>query len=87
MGKPGSTSAKRQREADKAAKARAKRERRQQSEHEAQGGHSGDEQAEVPPAAVLERLAELHREFQDGQIGFAEYDEAKAALLRQLRVD
>jgi hypothetical protein len=87
MGKQGSTSGKRQREAEKAAKAKAKRERRQLRATDAGDGSSTGQQPELPPSVVLERLAEAHRRFERDEISFAEYDEVKAELLRQLRVD
>ena len=86
MGKSGPTPGKRQREADKAAKAKAKRERRQQPK-------ADDAPTPVaapfgqPSAVVLDRLAALHRQFEAAEISFDDYDEAKAALLRQLNVD
>ncbi len=86
MGRSGSTSAKRQREADKAAKARAKRERRQQLKAEGTGVDL-DVQPGQPPAVALERLADLHRQFEADEISFDDFDEAKAVILRQLRVD
>jgi len=86
MGRSGSTSGKRQREADKAAKARAKRERRQQLKAEGPGTDV-DVPAGQPAAVVLERLADLHRQFEAAEISFDDYDEAKGAILRQLRVD
>jgi hypothetical protein len=86
MGKQGSTSGKRQREVDKAAKAKAKRERRQQLKTE-EGRPDRSEAANLDSAAVLDRLAELHRKFEAAEIGFVEYDEAKAALLHQLHVE
>jgi hypothetical protein len=86
MGKQGSTSGKRQREVEKAAKAKAKRERRQQPKAESQATLL-DAPAAPAPEAVLDRLAELHRRFEAAEITFDDYDEAKAALLRQLSVD
>jgi hypothetical protein len=86
MGKQGSTSGKRQREVEKAAKAKAKRERRQQLKAEDPRAHL-DALAGQPAAVVLDRLADLHRQFEAAEITFDDYDEAKAALLRQLRVE
>jgi FKBP-type peptidyl-prolyl cis-trans isomerase (trigger factor) len=85
MGKQRATSQKRQREAAKEAKATAKRERRQ-ARGEAES-NDVDGPLEVPPAAVLELLAEAHRQFRNDDITFEEYDVTKADLLRQLRVD
>jgi hypothetical protein len=86
MGKQRSTSGKRQREADKAAKAKAKRERRQQLKAD-DAGAQPDAPTGQPSAVVLDRLADLHRRFDAAEISFTEYDEAKEALLRQLRVE
>ncbi len=86
MGKQGSTSGKRQREAEKAAKAKAKRERRQQLKAEVAATHP-DAPAGQPSSVLLDRLADLHRQFEAAEISFEEYDEAKAALLGQLRVE
>jgi hypothetical protein len=87
MGKQGSTSGKRQREAEKAAKAKAKRERRQLRESERAEPDPSGTAAPAEPSVVLERLAEAHRRFQGAEISFAEYEETKDELLRQLRVD
>jgi hypothetical protein len=85
MAKPGQTSHKRQREVEKAAKAKAKRERRQLKSEDV------DPQPATPATqsheVVLERLADLHRRFEASEISFDAYDEAKAALLRQLTVE
>ena len=40
-----------------------------------------------PSAVVLEQLADLHRRYEADEISFDAYDEAKAALLGQLRVE
>jgi hypothetical protein len=86
MGRSGSTSGKRQREVAKAAKAKAKRERRQQLRAEDVVAQPV-EPAGQPTAVVLERLTDLHRRFEASEISFDDYDEAKAALLRQLNVE
>jgi len=82
------TFGKREREREKEAKAKAKRERRLQGEPNGGGAPAdADESPEVPSEVVLAQLAEAHRQFQDAEISFEEYDETKSALLRQLRVD
>jgi hypothetical protein len=86
MGKPGSTSGKRQREVEKAAKAKAKRERRQLTKAEGAGADQ-DAPVGLPSEVVLDRLADLHRQFEAAEVTFDDYDEAKAALLRQLLVE
>jgi hypothetical protein len=86
MGKSGSTSGKRQREVDKAAKAKVKRERRQQLKTDDAVAPPASSPGQ-PSAVVLEQLAELHRRYEADEISFDAYDEAKAALLGQLRVE
>jgi hypothetical protein len=76
MGRSGSTSGKRQWEVEKAAKAKAKRERRHQLKAE-DAAADVDVPAEQPPAVVLERLADLHRRFEAAGISFDDYDEVR----------
>ena len=86
MGKQGSTSGKRQREAEKAAKAKAKRDRRLQPRAESE--HTEPEVGRpMAPEDVLALVAEVHRRFESAEISFDEYEETKTALLRQLQVD
>jgi hypothetical protein len=77
-----------QRDRDKQAKQRAKQERR------AERSEPGDEH-DVPDApapavdqnAVLEKLAELHAAFDDGKIGFDDFEAQRDELTSQLRID
>lgn len=83
------TFAKLQRERQKKAKAKAKRERRQQrsADEEETGAPSeaGSSGAEQPSAAdLMERLEELHKQFDDDEITFEEFEEQKDQLLAQL---
>ncbi len=87
MAKQRPTSGKRQRERDKEARAIAKRERRQTKPEAPDTAVDGDDPVVVPSAVVLELLAEAHRQFQNDEISFEEYDETKADLLRKLHVD
>jgi len=86
MGKQGSTAGKRQREADKAAKAKAKRERRLQGRPEDEPTQR-DVADPVATERVLTLVAEVHRRFESSEISFEEFEETKAALLRQLQVE
>ena len=91
MAKQRPTSTKRQREKDKQAKSQAKRERRHQAEPEsdATAGPSLEPDEDIAGAeeVVLPLVAEAHRQFENAEISFEEYDERKAALLSRLRVD
>jgi hypothetical protein len=79
-----------ERDRAKKAKANAKRERR----HER--GNETDEPVPPPPpqpggrlseAEVIDRLKVLHDKFDDGAMGFDDFEEQKAALLARLAVD
>ena len=91
MAKQRPTSTKRQREKDKQAKSQAKRERRHQAEPDADAtaGRSLEPDEDIAGAeeVVLRLIAEAHRQFENAEISFEEYDERKAALLSRLRVD
>jgi hypothetical protein len=77
-----------QRDRDKQAKARAKQERRQE-----RAEHGDDEVDEVEPVAeadqatVLAQLADLHAAFDDGKIGFDDFEARRQELTSKLRVD
>lgn len=88
MSRRRTTFGKLQRDRDKQAKQRAKQERR------AERSEQGDEHdvPDVPaPAvdqnAVLEKLAELHAAFDDGKIGFDDFEAQRDELTSQLRID
>ena len=86
------TFGKMERDRAKKAKANAKRERRQERTTET------DEPAPSPlpqpqpggrlsEAEVIDRLKVLHDKFDDGALGFDDFEEQKAALLARLAVD
>ena len=80
-----------QRDRDKKAKAAAKRSRRQDGTEElvedgaeapaAANGH------QVPTAELLERIAEIHQQFDAGVISYEVFEETKADLMSRLSVD
>jgi hypothetical protein len=80
-----------ERDRAKKAKANAKRERRQDK------GGEIDEPIEPPAppqpggrlseAEVIDRLKVLHDRFEDGALGFDDFEEQKSALLARLAVD
>jgi hypothetical protein len=45
-----------------------------------------DERASLPQSEVLSRLAELHQQFDDGEIDFDAFEASKAELIDQLDV-
>jgi hypothetical protein len=78
---------KRERDRQKKAKAAAKREKRLAGP----GEGDGEDAVEAAPAApavdesaVLARLEELHKRFDDEQISFDDFEEQRTALLEQL---
>jgi hypothetical protein len=91
MPKQRPTSTKRQRERDKQAKAMAKRERRNQAEPDADATAgvvaAREEELDGTEAVLLELIAEAHRQFENAEITFEEYDDRKVALLSRLHVD
>ena len=46
----------------------------------------GDGTPPLPQHQLLERLAALHQQFADGQIGFEEFELAKDELIRDLTI-
>jgi hypothetical protein len=77
-----------QRDRDKQAKARAKQERR--AERAEQGDDTDGAEASAPEAdqaTVLAQLADLHAAFDDGKIGFDDFEARREELTSQLRVD
>jgi hypothetical protein len=78
--------AKRQREKARQEKAAAKAERRAERQAAA-------EEADAPPpssvdqGALLTALADLHARFEDGDIDFDDFTEAKAEITQHLQVD
>jgi hypothetical protein len=80
------TFAKLQRERQKKAKAKAKRERRhQRSESDDEPGVEAQSTGDQPSAAdLMERLEVLHKQFDDDEITFEDFEEQKHELLAQL---
>jgi hypothetical protein len=77
-----------QRDRDKQAKQKAKQERR--AERAEQGDEPEEEVApppEVDQATVLAKLADLHAAFDDGKIGFDDFELQREELTSQLRID
>jgi hypothetical protein len=77
-----------QRDRDKQAKARAKQERK--AERAEQGDDTDGAGAPAPEAdqaTVLAQLADLHAAFDDGKIGFDDFEARREELTSQLRVD
>lgn len=82
--------AKRDREKARQERQALKRERRQSGREQSPADEDGDADAAeptvVPQEELLERLAELHQRFGDGEIGFDEFETTKEALLRDLQI-
>lgn len=81
-----------QRERGKKAKASAKRERRLDGDRSAGATEAPAEGVvgiggEIPPARLLELVAQVHRRFEAEEISYEEYEETKAELLARLPVD
>jgi hypothetical protein len=81
--------AKRERDRAKKAKAAAKRDRRlagrAEDGEDAEGtSDAGAPSPAVDESAILARLEELHRRYDDEQISFDDFEEQRAALLEQL---
>jgi hypothetical protein len=77
-----------QRDRDKQAKQRAKQERRaERSEQVDDDSGAAPAAPEVDQASVLARLAELHAAFDDGKIGFDDFEAQRDELTSQLRID
>jgi hypothetical protein len=90
MGTQRSTFSKLQRDRDKKAKAAAKREQRLERSSaagEAPAGDTATEHDAESSARLLELIEQVHRQYDAHQIGQDEFEERKAALLAQLRID
>jgi hypothetical protein len=79
---------------DRAKKERQQIKREKRFDREEPGeGEELEEVIEVAPAPsvptedILERVAELHRRFDDEEVEFEEFEEQKAALMAQLMVE
>lgn len=86
-----SSFAKRERDRAKKAKAAAKREKRLQPGDTDVDPDADDEatepQPEVDEGQVLAQVAALHKQFDDGDIEFEEFEEKRNELMAQLMVD
>lgn len=88
MSRRRTTFGKLQRDRDKQAKQRAKQERRaERSEQVDDDPDAAPAAPEVDQASVLARLAELHAAFDDGKIGFDDFEAQRDELTSQLRID
>ncbi|MGB6057309.1 MAG: hypothetical protein WBF71_03525 [Microthrixaceae bacterium] len=84
-----------QRDRAKKAKAAAKREKRLDKDPEAEVDESGaleqlstfKEGEEIPPDQLLKMVAELHKQFEDEEITFEEFEDRKMELFALLSVD
>jgi hypothetical protein len=81
----------RKREIDKAKREKAQQKRDRQRNPQPEADVDPDAVAEVEPAGaprteeeLLADLQALHQQFDDGDLSFDDFDEAKAALLAQL---
>ena len=86
-----SSFAKRQRDMAKKAKAAAKRERKLEKNDEFDDLDDDVVEEETGPTLsneeIMERVAELHRRYDDGQMDLDTFDEEKAALMAQMVID
>lgn len=84
-----SSFAKRQRDMAKKAKAQAKRERRLDPDRDVSDDETVEETGgpRLSNEEVMERVADLHRRYDDGQMDLDTFDEARAALMAQISVD
>mgnify|MGYP003419760832 FL=1 len=88
MSRRRTTFGKLQRDRDKQAKQRAKQEKR--AERSEQSDEPDDIETPTPvvdQASVLEKLAALHAAFDDGKIGFDDFEARRDELTSQLRID
>ncbi len=85
-----SSFAKRQRDMAKKAKAAAKREKRLEKGDEDELELEEEEELDGPLLSneeIMERVADLHRRYDDGQMDLDTFDEEKAALMAQMVID
>lgn len=89
MSRRRTTFGKLQRDRDKQAKQRAKRERRAERAEQASEETSDAAPAapEVDQAAILDRLAKLHADFDDGKISFDAFEEQRDELTSKLQIE
>ncbi|MDG2028348.1 MAG: hypothetical protein P8J50_14665 [Acidimicrobiales bacterium] len=86
-----SSFAKRQRDMAKKAKAQAKREKKLEKDDELDDDELDDEIIDDGPKLsndqVMEKVADLHRRYDDGQMDLDTFDEERANLMAQISVD
>lgn len=87
-----SSFAKRQRDMAKKAKAAAKRERRLEKGDDTLDDDDEEELEEfdgprLSNEEIMERVADLHRRYDDGQMDLDTFDELKADLMAQMVID
>ena len=88
MSRRRTTFGKLQRDRDKQAKQKAKQERRaERSEQSDEPDEEAPAAPEVDQAKVLAQLADLHAAFDDGKIGFEDFETRRDELTSQLRID
>lgn len=78
-----------QRDRDKQAKAAAKRARRQEGAppQDEEPVEAAAPRSEASTAALLERIAEVHEQYDAGTISYEQFEETKADLLGRLSVE
>ena len=85
-----SSFAKRQRDMAKKAKAAAKRERKLEKGDEIEEDLDElleDDGPKLSNEEIMERVADLHRRYDDGQMDLDTFDELKAELMGQMVID
>lgn len=82
-----------QRDRAKKAKAAAKREKRRERSQGIEEADTAPDPTEltpgqeIPPDRLLQMVAELHRQFEDDEITFEEFEDRKTELFALLNVD
>ena len=88
MSRRRTTFGKLQRDRDKQAKQKAKQERRaERAEQSDEPDEETTAAPEVDQSKVLAQLADLHAAFDDGKIGFDDFEARREELTSQLRID
>lgn len=85
-----SSFAKRQRDMAKKAKAQTKREKKLESNDEDDNDELEDAVDDGPKLSndvLMEKVADLHRRYDDGQMDLDTFDEERANLMAQISVD
>jgi len=84
-----SSFAKRQRDMAKKAKAAAKRERKLEDDVDVDDEDEIVEDTGLKPSndEIMEKVADLHRRYDDGQMDLDSFDEERANLMAQISID